>query len=88
MGLLEGRSIAEIKYRWQTNFPVIIKHQYMVFAPAQIVNMALLPLYARPPFMNCIGLGWTLYLATVNSRTSSLPNEKMQAQSITARIGE
>jgi hypothetical protein len=31
----------------------------MVFGPAQIINMALLPLYARPPFMNVIGLGWT-----------------------------
>lgn len=43
----------------QQNFPTIVKNQYMVFAPAQIINMAVLPLYARPPFMSIVGLGWT-----------------------------
>lgn len=42
------------------NFPTLIRNQYIFFAPAQIINMAILPLYARPPFINTVGLFWTL----------------------------
>lgn len=45
---------------YKQNFPTLIKNQYMFFAPAQIINMAILPLYARPPFINTVGLFWTL----------------------------
>ncbi|CAD6587239.1 MAG: MpV17 mitochondrial inner membrane protein [Cyphobasidiales sp. Tagirdzhanova-0007] len=68
MGLMEGLPIADIKQRWQTNFPKIIQNAYLVFVPAQLINIRLLPLYARPPFLNCIGLGWTVYLAWINSQ--------------------
>lgn len=70
------------------SFPTIIRNQYMVFAPAQIINMALLPLYARPPFMNLIGLGWTCYLATMNSKSDAPVTDKMLSQLETASMSE
>lgn len=77
IGTMEGRPWDEIQHRWRTNFPTLIRNQYMFFAPAQIINMAILPLYARPPFINTVGLFWTLYLANVNSRHVPItPSEK------------
>lgn len=88
MGLMEGRPIPEIYHRWKTNFPTIVKNQWMVFGPAQLVNMMVLPLYARPPFMALIGLGWTAYLATMNSRsvTAAAPmTEKLEMRLLAAQ---
>ncbi|KZT55724.1 hypothetical protein CALCODRAFT_436791 [Calocera cornea HHB12733] len=56
MGVLEGRSLAEIRQRWEANFQRILVRQWMVFGPAQAINIAFVPVYARPPFLNMIGL--------------------------------
>ncbi|EJT97029.1 hypothetical protein DACRYDRAFT_85461 [Dacryopinax primogenitus] len=67
MGLLEGRPLGEIRQRWETNFTRILTRQWMVFGPAQAVNMTVVPVYARPPVMNMVGLGWSTYLSLISA---------------------
>lgn len=43
-------------------FGTVLK-QWAFFGPAQIINLTLIPVYARPPFINCFALGWNIYLA-------------------------
>ena len=41
-----------------------IQLQWIVFGPAQAVNLTLIPLYGRPPFMNLVSIFWSAYLAS------------------------
>ncbi|KZO92314.1 hypothetical protein CALVIDRAFT_504647 [Calocera viscosa TUFC12733] len=65
MGTLEGRSLAEIRERWKANFQRVVIRAWIVFGPAQALNMTLVPVYARPPFMNVAGLLWSTYLSSI-----------------------
>jgi len=67
MGVLEGRSFSDIRARLSQNFSKILTRQWMVFGPVQAINMTLVPVYARPPVMNLVGLGWSTYLSLVSA---------------------
>ncbi|KNZ49573.1 hypothetical protein VP01_492g3 [Puccinia sorghi] len=84
MGLLEGRSWAEIKARIQQNYRTVVCTNMGIFGPAQIINMrrevtkfvnvqhSVIPIYGRPPFLNLVSLGYNCFLATLNSKTPAL----------------
>ncbi|KAI5474735.1 protein of integral membrane protein, Mpv17/PMP22 family [Pseudohyphozyma bogoriensis] len=42
--------------------------QWMVFLPAQMINLTLIPIYARPPFMNCFAIAWNVFLASAQAK--------------------
>ncbi|KAI8460438.1 hypothetical protein BY996DRAFT_2415631 [Phakopsora pachyrhizi] len=67
-GLLERRSLDEIKQTIRRNHFHVTAVNMMVFGPAQIINMSSIPLYARPPFLNCVALGYNCFLATINRK--------------------
>ncbi|MBW0468005.1 hypothetical protein O181_007720 [Austropuccinia psidii MF-1] len=71
MGLLEKRNWAEIKHRVTKNFYRVVSTNISVFGPAQVINMAFLPVYARPPFLNLVSLGYNCFLASVNVHEAS-----------------
>uniref|UniRef100_A0A0S1MJ70 Uncharacterized protein n=1 Tax=Phakopsora pachyrhizi TaxID=170000 RepID=A0A0S1MJ70_PHAPC len=68
IGLLERRSLDEIKQTIRRNHFHVTAVNMMVFGPAQIINMSSIPLYARPPFLNCVALGYNCFLATINRK--------------------
>lgn len=59
-GTMEGRpwrSTAEIQginERLRERLWGTVQKQWCVFGPAQVINLTLIPLYARPPFMNMV----------------------------------
>lgn len=59
-------------------WPTVVK-QWMLFGPANLISMSVLPVYARPPFLNCFALAWQTYLC----RASSLGAIKPQEDSVT-----
>ncbi|BGO98502.1 hypothetical protein NBRC10513v2_002897 [Rhodotorula toruloides] len=48
-------------------FPTVLK-QWAVFGPANLINLSIVPLYARPPFMNFVSIGWNTFLASAQNR--------------------
>jgi len=72
MGFLEGRSWAEIKARIQQNYRTVVCTNMGIFGPAQIINMSVIPIYGRPPFLNLVSLGYNCFLATLNSNTPAV----------------
>ncbi|KAL7337975.1 hypothetical protein BJY59DRAFT_653864, partial [Rhodotorula toruloides] len=48
-------------------FPTVLK-QWAVFGPANLINLSVVPLYARPPFMNFVSIGWNTFLASAQNR--------------------
>ncbi|GAA5832180.1 hypothetical protein JCM3766R1_003753 [Sporobolomyces carnicolor] len=74
-GLFEGRpwsvsphqqSLGEqgIKERIEERLWGTVKLQWVVFGPSAIFMHAFVPVYARPPFMNAISIGWSAFLAS------------------------
>lgn len=54
-----------------------VQKQWAVFGPANLINLSVVPLYARPPFMNVISIGWNTFLASAQSRGSLTPDEAL-----------
>ena len=72
MGLLEGRTWKEIQARIDRNYSTVVWTNISIFGPAQIINMSLVPVYGRPPFLNLVSLGYNCFLATLNNNTPAL----------------
>ncbi|WAR55368.1 hypothetical protein PtB15_6B108 [Puccinia triticina] len=72
MGLLEGRTWKEIQARIDRNYSTVVWTNISIFGPAQIINMSLVPVYGRPPFLNLVSLGYNCFLATLNNNTPVL----------------
>ncbi|PLW57574.1 hypothetical protein PCANC_01176 [Puccinia coronata f. sp. avenae] len=87
MGFLEGRSWAEIKARIERNYRTVVSTNMGIFGPAQIINMSVIPLYARPPFLNLVSLGYNCFLATLNNNTPTLLVDRVSASPNNGLVG-
>ncbi|GAA6012083.1 hypothetical protein JCM10207_005122 [Rhodosporidiobolus poonsookiae] len=41
-----------------------VQKQWALFGPANLVNLSVVPVYARPPFMNVVSIAWNTFLAS------------------------
>ncbi|GAA5869835.1 hypothetical protein JCM3774_000509 [Rhodotorula dairenensis] len=64
-----------------------VQKQWAVFGPANLINLSVVPLYARPPFMNVVSIGWNTFLASAQSRGGLTPDETL-AQDILIAAAE
>lgn len=55
-------------------WPTVVK-QWMLFAPANFISLSVLPVYARPPFLNIFALAWQTYLAGAQHVGAIVPDE-------------
>lgn len=56
-------------------WPTVVK-QWMLFVPSGFINLAFIPLYARPPFINIFALAWQTYLASAVQRGVIAPEAR------------
>ncbi|KAF7320239.1 Vacuolar membrane protein [Mycena kentingensis (nom. inval.)] len=68
MGVLEGRSRAQISQKFQDLFVPTLQTNWTVWPALQVINFRFMPLAYRIPFQSTCGVFWTLYLSTVNAR--------------------
>jgi len=68
MGVMEGRSNAQIQQKFRDLFAPTIITNWKVWPAAQLVNFRFMPLPYRVPFQSGCGVFWTLYLSLVNAR--------------------
>ena len=54
-----------------------VQKQWAVFGPANLINLSVVPLYARPPYINVIPIGWNPFLASAQSRGGLTPEEAL-----------
>ncbi|GAA5994123.1 Mpv17/PMP22 family protein [Rhodotorula paludigena] len=45
-----------------------VQKQWALWGPANIINMSIVPVYARPPFSNFVAIGWNCFLAAGAAR--------------------
>ncbi|CDS04063.1 hypothetical protein LRAMOSA07018 [Lichtheimia ramosa] len=70
-GLLEGKSVNEIKEKLQQGYTTAVLANYKLWPAVQLVNFYVVPLYYRLAVTNLVSIGWNAYLSNVNQRSSS-----------------
>lgn len=68
MGVMEGRSIAQIRERYSDMYATALLTNWKVWPIAQLINFRYVPLPYRIPFQSTCGVFWTLYLSLLNAR--------------------
>ncbi|KAM0788902.1 hypothetical protein ACM66B_002984 [Microbotryomycetes sp. NB124-2] len=78
-GMMEGRplhstsTIEGIQDRISSRLWPTVQKQWALFGPANLFNMSVLPVYARPPFSATVACAWNCYLAVAQNRGAILP---------------
>jgi len=68
-------------------WPTVLK-QWALFGPANLVSLSVLPVYARPPFLNIFALAWQTYLAKAQNVGAILPGETESVAVMAAEVME
>ncbi|TIB36855.1 hypothetical protein E3P84_00656 [Wallemia ichthyophaga] len=68
IGVLEGKSLRELKNKYEDLFLPAILANWKVWPLIQLVNFRFCPLAFRVPFTASCGVLWTLYLSNLNSK--------------------
>ncbi|KIK71283.1 hypothetical protein GYMLUDRAFT_33425 [Collybiopsis luxurians FD-317 M1] len=68
MGVMEGRTMPQIKQKFADLYTPALLTNWQVWPIAQLVNFRFMPLPYRVPFQSTCGVFWTLYLSIINSR--------------------
>ncbi|GAA5893222.1 Mpv17/PMP22 family protein [Sporobolomyces salmoneus] len=72
-GVSVGVEQQGIKERIEERLWGTVKLQWAVFGPSAVFMHAVVPVYARPPFMNAISIGWSAFLASAAHRGEHQP---------------
>ncbi|KAJ4476736.1 hypothetical protein J3R30DRAFT_326152 [Lentinula aciculospora] len=68
MGMMERRSMAQIKQKFSDLYTPALLTNWQVWPIAQFINFRFMPLPYRVPFQSTCGIFWTLYLSIINSK--------------------
>ncbi|KAK1927763.1 hypothetical protein DB88DRAFT_479165 [Papiliotrema laurentii] len=72
LGLLEGKSVPEVKRKVQYGWFATWQKAVAVFGPTQIINLTLVPPQHRLLLLQSVGLGWNIFLSYQNNRNNKL----------------
>ncbi|CAN0151153.1 unnamed protein product [Pylaiella littoralis] len=68
LGLLEGKTVEDIREQLDQDYKSTMLANWGVFVPAAVVNLAFCPPELRVLFLNVVFFGWTIFLSTVVSK--------------------
>lgn len=67
-GFLEGRTVDEVKEKFQRAFVPAMLANWSVWPAAQFVNFKFVPLPLQALYVNVVSLGWNTYLSLANAK--------------------
>ncbi|ORX35377.1 hypothetical protein BD324DRAFT_93969 [Kockovaella imperatae] len=70
MSLLEGKSLDQIRQKFELQFFPTWGRAVCVFGPAQVINLTLVPFHHRNFVLQSVGLTWNVYLSWVNNKNN------------------
>ncbi|RSH85191.1 Protein required for ethanol metabolism [Saitozyma podzolica] len=82
MTLLEGKDMSAVKEKWRQSFLPTLQTNWMVWIPAQTINMALIPLHLRLLYVNAINVPWNTFLSIQANKGKPLDPEKALVEKI------
>ncbi|KAE9410806.1 hypothetical protein BT96DRAFT_983493 [Gymnopus androsaceus JB14] len=78
MGVMERRTIPQIKEKFADLYAPALVTNWQVWPIAQLVNFRFMPLPYRVPFQSTCGIFWTLYLSILNSKEDKKQDREIQ----------
>ncbi|KAG7579935.1 hypothetical protein FFLO_00143 [Filobasidium floriforme] len=69
-GMLEGKSVDDVKKKVESSWLPTLKTNWMVWVPFQAINMIVPPQYRFPASL-AMNIPWNIYLSLQNAKTSS-----------------
>lgn len=75
MGLMQQKTLTEIKKGWQENFVSTLLVNWTVWPTFQAVNFTLIPVGYRLLAVNVVSLGWNTFLSHKYSKTNEIKKE-------------
>ncbi|GAA5823658.1 hypothetical protein JCM11251_000715 [Rhodosporidiobolus azoricus] len=67
-GQEEDEPVQGIYERLEERLWPTVQKQWALFGPANLINLSVVPVYARPPFMNVVSISWNCFLASAAQR--------------------
>jgi len=67
-GLLDHGSLTQVGETLESRLYPSMKRLWAVWIPVQAVNLTLVPYHLRVLVVNCVGVGWSLYLSWFGNR--------------------
>ncbi|TXT13015.1 hypothetical protein VHUM_01416 [Vanrija humicola] len=80
MGVMEGRSRAQIKQKFDDVYWTALKTNWKVWPAIQAANLGVVPHRYRLPFQQTCGIMWNTYLSLLNSRWVGLVGALLTGQ--------
>lgn len=71
MGLMQRKSLNEVKEDWQEHFVPTLLLNWTVWPMFQLVNFSLIPVGSRLIAVNIMSLGWNMFLSHRYSQTNN-----------------
>jgi protein Mpv17 len=68
LNALEGKGVEELRERLRNDWGETVVSNWMLWIPAQAVNLGLVPLHLQVLFGNVVSLAWNSYLSWVSHR--------------------
>jgi len=78
MGVLQGDRREAIKHEMKMDFPTLLKAEWLVWPPAQLVNFTFMPLHYRVLFDNTVSLGFDFYYSFIKFQKDKTGNNKSE----------
>ena len=69
-GILEQKTVGEIRGRLETEYWPVLKANYMVWPLVQVVNFRFVPVYGQTIFVGGLAVGWNAFLSLRNNNDS------------------
>lgn len=68
LGLLEGKSVPQVKQRLRDDLPTTVCSNWILWVPANFVNFRFVPVPLQVAFSNFVALFWNTYVSFVSNR--------------------
>ena len=68
-GILEQKTVGEIRGRLETEYWPVLKANYMVWPLVQVVNFRFVPVYGQTIFVGGLAVGWNAFLSLRNNNS-------------------
>mmetsp|Transcript_29990 Transcript_29990/g.60168 ORF Transcript_29990/g.60168 Transcript_29990/m.60168 type:complete len:277 (+) Transcript_29990:108-938(+) len=79
MGIVQGLTLKQIKEKFRKDYWTTTKAGLKIWPAAEIVNQSVVPLKWRTLFKDLVGVGWDMYLTSVNVQPAASPSETAAA---------
>ena len=83
-----GDAINKCHHRYQETWQEDVLAIWKVWIPAQTINFAFMPIWARVPFTTCVSFLWTCYVSMARGKAEVDDEDEQEPDEVAKENGE